>query len=257
MGQAKAISRAGNLAVICQRCGSCGGHVSSKHPAKDWPSEGPQQGSEHGDRVLLQARLREDAAQWLLSGTMKIKGHQSRLHGLTYKRKPLCLSFPITLIIHLSPRAAGTGLCYLNTHGDLSSSEASCPHHTMPRIIKSPSGPFPQTSRRMAMPARPVKGILFRHRSLFMQESQLPAGEPEALDVLQMRHCPSAELLHLKCPSCMTALRAAGGGDRDVRGLHFILDRAWSDAEDETLSFPTKESCSKDHNHWAKPTLEM
>lgn len=50
-----------------------------------------------------------------------------------------------------------------------------------------------------------------------MQESHLPAGEPTALDVLQMKHCPAVELLHLKCPSCMTSLREAVGGQRCER----------------------------------------
>lgn len=48
-----------------------------------------------GTGILLQARLREDPAQWLSSGTVKIQGHQSGLHGLTYELKSLCLSFPI------------------------------------------------------------------------------------------------------------------------------------------------------------------
>lgn len=50
-----------------------------------------------------------------------------------------------------------------------------------------------------------------------MQKSHLLAGEPVALDILQMRHCPSAELPHPKCPSCMIALRAVVRGQRCER----------------------------------------
>lgn len=71
-----------------------------------------------------------------------------------------------------------------------------------------------------------------------------------ALDVLQVKQCPPVELPHLKCPSRVTALRAAVGGQRCEGCIS-----SWSDAGDETLSFPTKKTCSKDHNHWAKPTL--
>lgn len=66
-----------------------------------------------------------------------------------------------------------------------------------------------------------------------MQESHLPAGEPMALDVLQVKQCLPAELPHLKRPSRVTALRAAAGGQRcervasqpgvmqEVRHFHF------------------------------------
>lgn len=95
MGWAKAVSRAGNLAAICQRCDPCGSHVSSQHPAMDRPGGDHSEGQSMGIGVLLPARLRWDPAQWLSSATMKIEGHQSGLHGLTYELKSPCLSFPI------------------------------------------------------------------------------------------------------------------------------------------------------------------
>lgn len=62
------------------------------------------EGLSMGTGILLQARLREDPAQWLSSGTMKIQGHQSGLHGLTYELKSLCLSFPINSYYPPTPK---------------------------------------------------------------------------------------------------------------------------------------------------------
>jgi len=73
---------------------------------------------------------------------MQIKGHQSGLHGLIDELKSLCLIFPIKSYYPPVPKGCKD---WLFEHKDLSSSEASCLHHTMLSIIKSPSGPFPQT----------------------------------------------------------------------------------------------------------------
>lgn len=64
-GWDKAISRVGNLAVICQRCGPSAGHISNQHSVEGQTGGDQQRGTEHGDGVLLHARLREDPAPWL------------------------------------------------------------------------------------------------------------------------------------------------------------------------------------------------
>lgn len=84
-----------------------------------------------------------------------------------------CLSFPISLYCPGLHRLASQTQCPL----ELSSWATSCVHHTVPTILKSPSGPFLQTPRRTVMPDGLLKGTSFGHRSLFVKGSHIPRGE--------------------------------------------------------------------------------
>lgn len=65
-----------------------------------------------------------------LSGTMKIKGHQAGLCGLTYELKSLCLSFPINSYYSLIPKGCRDWpLLFEHPWGaELLRSQLSAPH---------------------------------------------------------------------------------------------------------------------------------